>query len=76
MMELMLTFGVPQSITNDGWGEFTAQVVGHLCRWLNVALNHGPADFAGTKLGAAERKEATSLLTSRKQLFFSTKLQL
>ena len=48
-MELMLTFGVPQSTRSDGRGEFTAQVVAHLCRWLNVAINHGPADFAGAK---------------------------
>ena len=50
----MLTFGVPQSIRSDGGGEFTAQVVGHLCRWLNVTLTHGPADFARSQ-GTAER---------------------
>ena len=49
LMALMLTFGVPQSIKSDGGGEFSAQVVGHLCRWMNVALNHGAADFAGAK---------------------------
>ena len=53
-MELMLTCDVPQSIRSDGGGEFTAQVVGYLCRWLNVALNHGPAHFVQSK-GAAER---------------------
>ena len=31
-MELMLIFGVPPSIRSDGGGEFTEQVVGHLCR--------------------------------------------
>ena len=54
LMELTLTFGVPQLSRSDGGGVFTAQVVGHLCRWLNVALNHGPADFARSQ-GAAER---------------------
>ena len=53
-VELILTFGVPQSIRSDGGGEFTAQVVSHLSRWLNVALNLGPADFARSQ-GAAER---------------------
>ena len=54
LMELMLTVGVPLSIRSDGGGEFTTQVVGHLCRWLNMALNHGPADFVRSQ-GAAER---------------------
>lgn len=34
-------------------GEFTAAVVKHLCTWLNVSLDHGPADFARGQ-GAAE----------------------
>ena len=54
LVNLMLTFCVPQSIRSDRGGEFTAQVVGHLCRWLNIAPNHGPADFARSQ-GAAER---------------------
>ena len=54
LVELTLTFGVPQSIKSYGGGEFTAQVVSHLSRWLNVALNHGPADSARSQ-GAAER---------------------
>ena len=54
-MELILTFGVPQLIRSDGGGEFTAQVVSHLSRWLNVALNHSPADFALSQ-GVAERR--------------------
>ena len=54
LMELMLTFGVPQSIRSDGGGEFTAQVVGHLCIWLNATLTHGPADFTRSQ-GEAER---------------------
>ena len=54
LMELILTSGVPQSIKSDGGEEFTAKEVGHLCRWLNVTLTHGPADF-GRSQGAAER---------------------
>ena len=53
-VELMLTLGVLQSITSDGGEEFTAQVVSRLSRWLNVALNHVPTDFARSQ-GAAER---------------------
>ena len=52
LMELMLTFGVPQSIRSDGGGKFMAQLIGYLCRWLNVALNHGPVDFARSKESA------------------------
>ena len=55
LMELMLAFGVPQSIRSDGGGEFTAQVVGHMCRWLNMTQTHGPADFARSQ-GEAERR--------------------
>lgn len=47
--ELNLTFCMPQSTRSDGGWEFTAQVVGQSCRWLNIALNHGPADFAEAK---------------------------
>ena len=54
LVGLMLTLGVPQSIRSDGGGKFTAHVVSHLSRWLNVALNHGPADFARSQ-AAAER---------------------
>ena len=54
LMELMLIFGVPPSIRSDGGGEFTAQVVGHLCIWLNATLTHGPADFTRSQ-GEAER---------------------
>ena len=64
LVELTLTFDVPQSIRSDGGGKFTAQVVSHLSRWLNVALNHGPADFA-RRQGAAERVEGDSRRSCR-----------
>ena len=54
LMERTLTFGVPQSIMCDAGGRFTAQVVGPLCRWVDVTLTHGPADFARSQ-GAVER---------------------
>lgn len=54
LLELMLTFGVPISLRSDAGGEFTATVVKHLCTWLHVSLDHGPADFARGQ-GAAER---------------------
>ena len=31
LMDLVLTFNVPQSIRSDVGGKFTAQVVSHLC---------------------------------------------
>ena len=68
-MELMLTFRLPQSIMSDGEGEFTAQFVGNLCEWFNVALNDGPTDFVRGQ-GTAERmggclQKAMSILCQR-----------
>ena len=54
LMELLLTFGVPLSIRSDAGGEFTAKVVAHLCQWLRVQLDHGPADHPRSQ-GAVER---------------------
>lgn len=54
LMELILTFGVPVRIQSDAGGEFTAKVVEHLCKWLNINLTHGPADFARGQ-GTVER---------------------
>ena len=54
LLDLMLTFGVPLSLRSDAGGEFTASVVKHLCTWLKVSLDHGPADFARGQ-GSAER---------------------
>ena len=63
LMELIL------KIKSDGGEEFTAQVVGHWYRWLNVTLTHGPADFARSQ-GAENRmggwfQEALSILCQK-----------
>ena len=44
LLELLLSFGVPMSIRSGARGEFTANVVAHLCKWLRVSLDHGPSD--------------------------------
>ena len=36
LLELPLTFGIPLSLHSDPGTEFTAKVVQHLCKWLNV----------------------------------------
>ena len=54
LLEPSLTFGVPLPIRSDAWGEFTAKVVAHLCQWLRVELDQGPADPPRSQ-GAVER---------------------
>ena len=44
LLDLGLTFGVPLFIRADGGGEFTATVMEHLCRWLRLQIDFGPAD--------------------------------
>ena len=53
LLELLLTFGVPLSIQSDAGGEFSAQVVKHLCQWLRMSID-GPANHPRAQ-GAAER---------------------
>ena len=54
LLELCLTFGVPKCISCDGGKEFTAEVVAHVCRWLNAEIRYGPADHPRGQ-GAVER---------------------
>lgn len=54
VLDLMLTIGVPLSIRPDAGGEFTAQVVPSLCKWLGVSLGHGPADHPRTQGGVEQ----------------------
>ena len=54
LLELLLAFGVPLSIRSDGGREFTAKLVAHLCQWLRVNLDHGPADHPRSH-GTVER---------------------
>ena len=39
LLELLLTFGIPLSLRSDPGTEFTGEIVKHLCKWLNVAIN-------------------------------------
>ncbi|CAM9973671.1 unnamed protein product [Choristocarpus tenellus] len=42
VLELCLTFGIPLSIRSDAGGDFTGDVMSHLCRLLKVPINYGP----------------------------------
>lgn len=54
LLELCLTFGVPKRISCNGGKEFTAEVVAHVCRWLQADIRYGPADHPRGQ-GAVER---------------------
>ena len=54
LLSLFLTFGLPLSIRCDPGGEFVADVMEHLCRWLRVSLDHGPTNHPRAQ-GAVER---------------------
>lgn len=54
LVELCLTFGVPRMIRCDRGGEFRAEVVTHLCRWLKAEIAFGPTDHPRGQ-GSAER---------------------
>ena len=53
-LELLLTFGTPLSLRSDPDTEFTAEVVKHLCKWLNATIDCGPTNHPRTQ-GAVER---------------------
>ena len=44
LLELLLTFGILLSLRSDPGTEFTAEIVQHLCEWLNVTIDYGPLD--------------------------------
>ena len=44
LLEVMLTFGLPLYVRSNPGSEFTAEVMQHLCKWLNVTIAYGPAD--------------------------------
>lgn len=54
LMDLLLMFGLPASIRCDPGGEFIAEVMKHLCRWLKVSLDYGPANHPRAQ-GTVER---------------------
>ena len=39
LLELLLNYGIPLSLRNDTGMEFTAEVVQHLCNWLNATID-------------------------------------
>ena len=44
LLEVMLAFGLSLYVRSDPGSEFTAEVMQHLCKWLNVTIAYGPAD--------------------------------
>ena len=44
LLELLLTFGIPLSLRSDPGTELIAEVVQHLCKWLNVTIDYDPTD--------------------------------
>ena len=44
LLELLLRFGIPLSLRSDLGTEFTAKLVQHLCKWLNVTIDYAPSD--------------------------------
>ena len=44
LLKLILTFGLPLYVRSDPGSEFKAEVMQHLCKWLNVIIAYGPAD--------------------------------
>ena len=39
LLELLLAYGIPLSLRSDPGREFTAEVVHHLCKWLNATID-------------------------------------
>ena len=54
LLEGMLTLGLPLYVRSDPGSEFTAEVIRHLCKWLNVTIAYGPADHPRAR-GTVER---------------------
>ena len=54
LLELLLTFGISLYLRSDPGTEFTAEVVQHLCKWLNVTIGYGSTDHPRAQ-GAVER---------------------
>ena len=49
LLELLLTFGIPLSLRSDPGTEFTAEVVKHLCKWLNLTIGMALPTTQGLK---------------------------
>eukprot|EP00752_Nemacystus_decipiens_P016023 g14325.t1 len=57
LLELLLIFGLPLSIRCDPGTENTSEIMAHLCRWLKVSLDFGPANHPRGQ-GTVERMGA------------------
>ena len=57
LLELILIFGLPLSIRCDPGRENTSEIMEHLCRWLKVSLDFGPANHPRGQ-GTVERMGA------------------
>jgi len=53
VLDVVFTFNLPVSLRNDLGTKFIAEVVDHLCRWLNVSIDYVPVDHARAQ-GTAE----------------------
>ena len=49
LLELLLTFPIPLSLRGDPGTEFTAEVVQHLSKWLNMTIGYGSTDHPGAQ---------------------------
>ena len=63
LLELLLRFGIPLSLRSDLGTEFTAKLVQHLCKWLNVTIDYAPSDHPRAQ-GAVERLGGGSMKPS------------
>ena len=63
LLELLLRFGIPLSLRSDLGTEFTAKLVQHLCKWLNVTIDYAPLDHPRAQ-GAVERLGGGSMKSS------------
>ena len=39
LLDLLINYGIPLSLHNDTGAEFIAEVVQHLCKWLNATID-------------------------------------
>ena len=54
LLKLLLIFGIPFSLRSDPGTEFTADVVQHICKWLNETIDYGSSDHPRAQ-GTVER---------------------
>ena len=65
LLEVMLNFRLPLYVRSDPGSKFTAEVMQHLCKWLNVAIAYGPADHPRAQ-GTVERLGGVATRSTRR----------